>query len=154
MRPLYKIVIGSFLILCSLNSFSQELDTIRSLKLMFEPIQEVTADQVGNPEVNGVLGSLPAGIDVKVKAEILVADTSNLSKIYVTLGTQQGGVDLLNTFVDIQLAMALATEKFFMNDHYIIVDLGTYPKPEFMSCDVYFVSRDMLKSPVTNFQTR
>ena len=135
-------------------AYNQELDSIRSLKLIFEPIQEVTADQIGNVETNGVLGSLPSGIDVKVKAELEVADTTNLSKIYIKLGTQLGNDDLLNTCIDIQAAIVNASDKFFISDHIIVVELGTFPKPTFISCDASLENKEAIKSPKINYQTR
>lgn len=154
-KQLRKITWILLILFTCTNLLAQdELEAARSLKLIFEPVQEVSASQIGNTETDGVLGSLPSGIDIKVKAEIEVADTANLAKVFIKLGTQAGAGNLFVTTVDIQQAITSVDESFFINEHYIVIYLGSFPKPEFISCDVYLKSVDNLKSPVINYQTR
>lgn len=150
-----KNLVPVLILVFNLNSYSQEYDPPRSLKLIFEPVQEVTDDQVGNIETEGILGSPPAGIDLKVKAEIELPDTAGLSKIYISLGTSDTVDNLLISYIDFPDAVKLNdTSLFYINENIVVIYLGAFPKPPFMSCSVYLENKEGLTSEKIKYQTR
>lgn len=145
-----KTIVTVVFAIITLWAKGQFADPPQSLSYMVMPVEEVRAEQLGNMDSLGILGSYPQGINIKLLAEITVADTSELSKIYIILDTVPGGNNLLDTAIIFQDALQAGEDKFIINENIMLITLGTFRKPLTIYGEAKLENRDgFISTPVS-----